>query len=112
MVGNETLATILLSESTLNSISPLLGKLSVLLGGIFGLSAILIITRIYFERQRLKVLQDIRYNLEQLNSHFGVSSSQHRLGYFRRNWQRLRIWYYNFKHHDLKHQEPSVRHKK
>ncbi len=97
MAINDSLAAALLSESTLNSISPILGKLSVLIGGIFGLYVLLFLSRIYFERRRLKVLQDIRYNLEQLNGHFGVASSQHRLGPIRRAWQRFKTWHYNRK---------------
>ena len=73
-----------------NAIQPLLGKLSIIVGGIFGLYIILIFIRIYYERKKVRILKDIVYDLDQLNIHFKVNHSKHRLGFFRKiiSWWR------------------------
>ncbi len=65
-------------------LSPLIIKLSVLVGGIFGLYLILIFLRVYYERKNMKLLQHIRYNLDQQNKHYGIPSSQEKIGFFHR----------------------------
>src|SRR3989338_2645265 len=62
-------------------LGPLLVKLSVLVGGIFGLYVILIILRIYYERKNMKLLQHIRYDLDQQNRHYGIPSSRDKIGF-------------------------------
>ncbi len=95
MIGNESEILNSVTNIPLSSITgPLIGKISVLVGGIFGLYVILTLSRIYFDHKRTRVLEDIRYNLEHLNSHFGVPSSQQRMGLFRRFVQRVRNYRY------------------
>src|SRR3989339_2147051 len=67
-----------------DSIRPLVINLSYLLGGIFGLYAVLIIVRIYYEKRALRVLTDIRFDLDQLNSHYGLRTSRQQVGFFKR----------------------------
>jgi len=62
----------------LSNIQPLLTKLSVVVGGIFGLYFILIIVRVYYERRKVKILEDIRYDLDRLNDSRGISYSAQR----------------------------------
>ena len=62
-------------------LSPVIVKLSVLVGGIFGLYVILIILRIYYERKNMKLLQHIRYDLDQQNRHYGIPSSRDKIGF-------------------------------
>ncbi len=65
-------------------VRPLLVKVSVLIGGLFGLYIILLLVRIHYERRNMKLLESIRYNLDQLNRHFQVPSSRERKGWFHR----------------------------
>ncbi len=62
-------------------INPVIVKLSVLVGGIFGLYVILIILRVHYERKNMKLLQHIRYNLDQQNQYYGIPSSQEKRGF-------------------------------
>ena len=71
-------------QSVLENVQPLIGKLSLLVGGLFGLYLILILVRIHYERKQIRILRDIRYNLDQLNLSKGISCSQHRPGFFKR----------------------------
>jgi hypothetical protein len=75
-------------------LQPLLLKASVLVGGIFGLYLILIFVRIHYERKKVKLLQDIRFDLDKANMHQGVSFSKQRptllkrfFGIFRRKYK-------------------------
>ena len=66
-------------NSTLNALlelfPPFFKRFSYLVGGIFGLYFILLLVRVYFEQKNLKVLKDIRYDLDRLNEHYGLSYS-------------------------------------
>ncbi len=68
-------------------IRPLLVKASLLVGGIFGIYLILILVRIHYERRNMKLLQHIRYDLDQQNHHYGIPSSQEKKSF----WHRLII---------------------
>ena len=57
------------------TIAPFVKQLSLLVGGIFGLYLILLVVRIYYERRLLRLLQDIRYDLDQLNRHYRLPYS-------------------------------------
>ena len=48
----------------------LLDRINVLVGGIFGLYLIFILFRIHHERQKVRLLKHILYNLDQLNKHY------------------------------------------
>jgi len=65
-------------------VQPLVVKASILVGGIFGLYLILIIVRVYYERKKIKILHDIRYDLDQMNISQGVTSSRQKKGIFRK----------------------------
>lgn len=72
------------------TIQPLINIAKYILGGIFGLYLLLVLVRIYYERKKVKLLKDIRFDLDHLNQHFGVSHSAHRKGFFGRIWAKLR----------------------
>ena len=72
-----------------NTIRPLLLQLSLIAGGVAGLYVILLILRVHYERKKVKLLEAIRYDLDNLNIHFGVSHSLERRGLVRRVWARL-----------------------
>ncbi len=57
-------------------IQPLLAKLSLLIGGIFGLYVLLLVVRVYYERQKVKLLEDIRFNLDTLNTKMKIETSK------------------------------------
>ncbi len=59
---------------------PLFVRLSVIVGGIFGLYVILIAVRVYYERKKLNILKDIRYDMDQLNISRGVPASKQKAG--------------------------------
>ena len=65
-------------------VQPLVVKASILVGGIFGVYLILIIVRVYYERKKVKLLYDIRYDLDQMNISQGVTSSRQKKGIFRK----------------------------
>lgn len=71
-------------QALVDAFQPFLLKLSVIVGGIFGLYVILLIVRIYYERRNYKILKDIRYDLDQLNLHYNLPNSSQRKGILRR----------------------------
>ena len=77
-------------EPIVNTIQPLLEKISVIIGGLFGLYIILVLLRVYYERKTLRLLNDIRYDLDHLNMHYELPHSRESNGIFRRLWHSLR----------------------
>jgi hypothetical protein len=71
-------------EPLLPVIRPIFFKLNILLGGLFGLYVILLITRVYYEYQKLKILKAIRFDLDQANKHIGIRYSTQKNGYIRK----------------------------
>lgn len=67
----------LLIIQVMDKIQPLILHLSLLVGGIFGLYLIMTISKIYFDRKNNRLLQDIRFDLDQLNKHHGLRYSEH-----------------------------------
>lgn len=67
-------------QPLVNIIQPLLAKVNLLVGGIFGLYFFLILIRIYYERKKVHILKDIRYDLDYLNEHYKLPHSRNRQG--------------------------------
>ena len=65
-------------------LTPLLTKISIFVGGIFGLYLLFVLIKIHYERKRTKILEDIRFNTDQLNIHFNLPYSKHRLSFLKR----------------------------
>ncbi len=71
-------------------IQPFVTWLKYLVGGLFGLYILLVLIRIRYERKKVNLLKDIKYDLDHLNKHFGVPHSAHRKGFFGRLWAKIR----------------------
>ncbi|MBT4539232.1 hypothetical protein HOI26_03495 [Candidatus Woesearchaeota archaeon] len=82
MAGEELLLDAL--QPIVDLVQPALLKLSVLVGGIFGLYLLLLFFRVHYERKKVRILQDIRYDLDKLNIHFDISTSKQRKTRFKR----------------------------
>lgn len=76
-------------QGIVNTVTPLIAKLSLLVGGLFGIYLLLLIVRIYYERKNSKLLQDIRFLLDQQNKQLHLPTS-----HARRPWiARLLDWF-------------------
>jgi hypothetical protein len=62
---------------------PIFVKASLVVGGIFGVYLILLIARVHYERKKVKLLQDIRFDLDQLNMFHGIKTSKQKFRVFR-----------------------------
>ncbi len=71
-------------QPLIDLIRPFFLKLSVIVGGIFGLYVILIVLRVYYERKNMILLEHIRYNLDHLNQYYGIPSSREKVGFLHR----------------------------
>lgn len=67
-----------------DTIQSLLTKLSFLAGGIFGLYVILLLVRMYYERKKVKLLEDIRNDVDKLTIHFGIKHAHDKKGILQR----------------------------
>src|SRR3989344_7014946 len=67
-----------------NALEPILQKISFLAGGIFGIYVILAVLQIQRERKKIRLLQEIRNELDLLTHHFGVKHTHIKKGIFRR----------------------------
>ena len=66
------------------TISPLVARLTLLLGGLAGVYAILLIARVHYERKKVKIMEQIRYDLDHLNMYYGIPHSRQKRGIFHR----------------------------
>ncbi len=73
-----------------STIQPLIKLAEYILGGLFGLYVLLVLIRIHYERKKVNLLKDIRFDLDNLSKHFGVSHSALRKGFFARLWAKMR----------------------
>ena len=67
-----------------NALQPILQKIGLFVGGIFGIYVIFAVLQFYRERKKIRLLQDIRNDLDLLANHFGVKHSHARKGILRR----------------------------
>jgi len=70
--------------SLFSTFEPFFRTVSWILGGAVGIYLILLTIRVYNERLKVQILKDIRYDLDQLNIHFGVRHSVHRPHFFKK----------------------------
>ena len=78
-----------ITQPIVDLLQPYLVKLSYLAGLIVVLYIVLIVYRIYAEHKKVKLLEAIRYDLDHLNAHFGVTHSRERKGFFGKIWAKL-----------------------
>ena len=67
-----------------NALEPILQKIGIFVGGIFGLYVILTLLQFYNERRKIRLLKDIRNDLDLLTKHFGVKHTHEGRGIFKR----------------------------
>lgn len=84
MVIDATAAEVLPLQPLIDTIQPLMVKLSLFAGGLIALYIIFILIRLYYEYKVVRLLKDIRYDLDQLNMHHGISYSKVGRGFLRR----------------------------
>ncbi|NQV91779.1 hypothetical protein HQ489_04865 [Candidatus Woesearchaeota archaeon] len=77
-------------DTLFTSVQPVLVKLSVFIGGVGLLYLILILIRVYYEREKVHLLKDIRYNQIQLNKHYGVHYTSHKPNFFLRTGKKIK----------------------
>ncbi len=65
-----------LLNPVIEAVKPVMGIVSALVGGLFGLYLIFIISRLYYEHKKVKLMKDIKFDLDYLNQHFGLPYSQ------------------------------------
>ena len=68
----------------INALQPILQKAALFVGGIFGLYLIFALLQYHRERKKIRLLQDIRNDLDLLTKHFGVKHSHEKKNIFRR----------------------------
>ena len=61
---------------------PIFVKASLVVGGMFGIYLLLLISRVYYEKKKVKLLKDIRFNLDQLNIYHGIKTHKQKKGMF------------------------------
>lgn len=78
------------AEVLTEAIQPFISQLSVILGGLFGLYLLFFLARLYYDHRQMKLLRDIRFDLDQLNQHYGLSTSKQRKGWLLRAFGELK----------------------
>ncbi|MBI2581907.1 hypothetical protein HYV87_02115 [Candidatus Woesearchaeota archaeon] len=73
----------------IDALQPILQKVGIFIGGIFGLYVILTLIQLYNERKKVRLLKDIRNDLDLLTKHFGVKHSHDKRGIFSRVFDHL-----------------------
>ena len=72
-----------LMQPLIDFFQPIFVKASLVVGGIFGIYLILLIARVHYERKKVKLLQDIRFDLDQLNMYHGIKTHKQKFGFFK-----------------------------
>ncbi len=67
-----------------DALQPLIEKVGIFLGGVFSLYFILTLIQILNERKKIRLLKDIRNDVDLLTKHFGVKHSHDKRNIFRR----------------------------
>ncbi|MDP3698935.1 MAG: hypothetical protein Q8R47_05080 [Nanoarchaeota archaeon] len=68
----------------IDALQPVLQKVGIFIGGIFGIYLIVNLINIYNERKKVRLLKDIRNDVDLLTKHFGVKHSHEKKGILRR----------------------------
>lgn len=78
------------TQPIVDLLQPFLIKASYVAMAIILLYAFQLLYRIYAERQKLKLLDAIRYDLDHLNLHYRIPHSRERKGLFGKMWYRIK----------------------
>jgi hypothetical protein len=68
-------------QPLIDTIQPAVSTLSLLVGGIFGVYLLLLFFRVYYDLKKIKLLEDIRYDLDQANIAKGLRYSKQKNGF-------------------------------
>ncbi len=71
-------------------IQPFMGKVSIMVGGLFGLYMIFIITRLHYERKKVILMKKILYNLDQMNMHEGIKCSRTKKTFIKKMFEKIK----------------------
>lgn len=82
-----------LAQPLAETLQPLFYKASLLVGGLVGIYLILLAARVYYERRKVRILEDIRYDLDQMNMHYNVKHSRHHKRVLARMWEKLILYF-------------------
>ncbi|MBS3123463.1 hypothetical protein J4437_02375 [Candidatus Woesearchaeota archaeon] len=74
-------------------LQPLFKGLNLVLGGIFGVYLIMVISRLYYERKKVQLLKAILYDLDKLNEHYKINNSRSRVGLVKKIMLKLNKWF-------------------
>lgn len=76
-------------QPVIDNLAPLLLKISLIIGGIFGVYLIYILIMLYYEKKRITILKDIRFDLDQINEHYGLKTSQDNINGLRKLFRKI-----------------------
>jgi len=71
-----------LIQPLIDLFQPIFVKASLVVGGIFGVYLLLLIARVHYEKKKVRILKDIRFDLDQLNMYHGIKTSKQKRGFF------------------------------
>lgn len=77
VIGENAVSVLELADPVLQNFQPLFVKITLIFGGLFGLYIFVLILNVYYQRQKVRVLKDIRYDLDQQNMHYNLRYSHH-----------------------------------
>ena len=64
VIGETAINALELADPILQNFQPLFVKITLIFGGLFGLYIFILILNVYYQRQKVKILKDIRYDLQ------------------------------------------------
>ena len=79
-----------------DTVAPFFAKLNILVGGLFGIYAILLVARVWYERKKVKLLELILYDLDHQNMRDGIHYSSQKPTILHRVWQKINGWYHHW----------------
>ena len=80
-------------QPLIDTIRPFFVKASVIVGGVFGIYLLLLFVRVHYERKKVKILKDIRYDLDQMNMHNSIPFSKNKKGKLTIYFQKLQGYF-------------------
>lgn len=89
VIGETAVSALELADPLLQNFQPLFMKITLIFGGLFGLYIFVLILNVYYQRQKVKILRDVRYDLDQLNIHYNLKYSYHNKKGLSKLWEKI-----------------------
>ncbi|MEK6938765.1 MAG: hypothetical protein AABX04_07010 [Nanoarchaeota archaeon] len=89
VIGETAINALELADPILQNFQPLFVKITLIFGGLFGLYIFILILNVYYQRQKVKILKDIRYDLDQINLHYNLKYSRHNKKGLSKFWEKI-----------------------